>query len=690
MISGEKWSQEIRINQLADVAGRQIIVNFGPLDLPFAACRADGFDVKFTLADGVTAVPFYRLRWVATGFAQFMLKLPADIAGNPLVQWGDAAAADVSSFQNTVSLPNGADCDALACWPMTESGTFVDTVAGVSLTISGNTTHRNLSDLGFARRPARITQQGGDPAWASDTACGMYTNTTGFAQADAGFLDAPPASGSIHFYSWCGGGAYGTVLSKYSDANNFLRLEFIAGNKYRLTKKNAGVTNTFTSTTVTDFGNTALLSIQWGSGGFEFLIHGTPVYRDPADTGAWGSGATGRFTLGGYDTGTVGDKLQSFMVMTLTVHSRRLTYGEIGHKCYLMRPPLNLRTQAEKLQYRSVANDAAAAWEAGLVQELTMLGSVAGVFHAIYHGGVTGQVGHMTSPDRVTWTKDANNPVLGGGVHGEAGETLAVNGGRMGDGFWVSYCNTFTGALKKAITADFVSFSTPTTVLAVRAADWPLGNTNAFGYQSGQQFLMAVEGVNSVSGVAGQFTIGMARGHDIDHLTLDASVTDGAGFKTSPATSLSLMYGGNNLYPLTQTGGPFVWVAPSGLQHFWVHGDAGKYQTSSCTFIYHRSTWDGVNFFEHPNDVVLAAMREITASADQAADPYLDDLGGTGAAMLWCEMFFNAGPASKIAQFVYSGNLQSLVADSPRAEVGPVVPAPTRRPTGTSLLLGIL
>lgn len=682
LISGEKYSEVVKISNPSAVAGRVVFVTFMGSQGPYPGCLSTGYDIKFsTVAAPTTALSNYRLRFsypdgtVAKGnfFAQYMVLVPANSVGDLLVQWGDGSATDTSSYWAVHQLPNAADCNALEVWPMTESGNFTGTVGGVVLTISGDTTHRRYDDQPFAKRSARIVS-GPDPV-NNSTVLGMYTNTTGYAQADAGFLDTPPPNLCINF-GFFGSGVTGDILGKYSDANNYFRLEYVSGNLLKLTLAKAGVVTTFTTLALTNYTDTAMITIQMGDAGLELLINSCPVYRNTAVTGTWGAGSGGKLTLGGRDTGSgVSNKCAAIMVMTLAVYARRLTYGELGYLSYHCRPPTGLTTMADKIHYQRVLVDGTGSGENGLVQEFEYLGAVNGVHHAIYHGGSSGQIFHMTGADVSTLVRDGNGAVLGGGVNGESLGTLAIAGHRTGDAFIITYNNTNASSnLKYTVTSDFVTFSTPATLVAKRTGDWPAGNTNAAFDDGGAQLTLLIEGVGVGTGT---YTTGAARGPDWLHLTLDASTNNGTLFTTaSPTNSLMFSGGfgannGNNSFVATQSGGPFIWAAPNGIRHVFFHGHAGMfYSSAGNTFIYMRKTVDYINYAESPTEVIMGPLTEVLAGADQLADFCITDLNGTIVPIAWGEFFYNSGATSVIAQFTFSASgIQDFVTDSPNASL---------------------
>jgi hypothetical protein len=693
LITGEKYSEVIKISDPAAVASRVVFVTFMGNQGPYPGCLSTGYDIKFsTVAAPTVALANYRLRFsypdgtVAKGnfFAQYMVLVPADLVGDLLVQWGHAAATDTSDYWAVHQLPSGSDCSALEVWQMTEAANFTGAVSGTVLTLSGDTTHRQYDDQPFAKRSLRISAGASPPA--KTTRLGMYTNTTGYAQADAGFLDTPPSNLCVNFGFYAGSATTGDIIGKYSDANNYWRLEQITGSKLKLTFVKSGTSTVFTSEALNNYTNAAMITIQMGDAGLELLINGCPIYRNAAVTGVWGSGSGGRLTIGGRDTGAgVTNKCPDLMVMTLGIYARRLTYGELGYLSYHCRPPLRLTTMADKIQFQKVLVDGTGTGEANKVQEFDYLGVVNGVHHAIYHGGGGGtdQIFHMTGASVTTLARDGNAGVLGGGVNGEASATLAVAGHRIGDAFLLMYnTNNVSANLKYAITTDFVTFSTPATLIAKRTGDWPVGLTNTFIDDDGSQIVLLNEGV----GVGAGYVTGAARGPDLLHLTLDASVNNGVQFTTS-SISNSLMYSGgfganngNNSFLATQSGGPFVYRSANGVRNVFYHGMAGAYLTVSMTFVYMRRTVDYINYEESPTEVILGPMTEIVASADQFADFCITDLDGTINPVAWGEFFNNAGGISKIAQFTISASsIQAFVTDSINATVAASSGSPISR-----------
>lgn len=641
---------------LANVAGKQMVVDLTPVNHNWLLTRSDLHDVRFTDKDG-NPLNFFRFQGVNDGnyvIAQYQVDMPTDGSGYFLKLYGDNAATDLSNSETTFKLPNIADADALHVWQTTESGsTFANSGTGSALTLLGNASHRNLSDMGWAMVPIRIAVMGAGISWTGT--CGFDSNTTGYARTTTNFN--APASGAIGTWVFVGG--LGTILEWKTDANNYLRLELLSGNLLHVLKVSAGVTTTDMTTVnaITGYGNTWLFGINYGTSyGLEVLLSGAPIMRNAADTSGWGTGANARLNIGARDDGT--NIMQSSIFCTAFVHARPLTYGEWGHRCMHMRIPSNLSTQADKLTYYGVAIDGLATGEDGSAQEWSVSEdrNSDGVYDAFWHARFLNPctVFHGTTSDRLQITRDtAHNPILGFGAGGEASGTFAVNTISIGQTNLVGYVHGFNtaSAFTVASTIDGHTMTAPTAILSPRTSGtWPLGFGNIHIVKNGTGWLAFCEGITS----NGTFEVGCARGTSLSNLSLDSD----------SARSACLTYGFGNTAPEVQTGGPFAWPGYDGCFHLWMHGYTGLFISGSYSIIFCRRTYDGIHFYSGPNDIVLGVQNQVISTAEQVGDAHVHDARGAGPMRFWCEVLDNGLGLSKIIVFTYEGNIQQFVTDS--------------------------
>lgn len=104
------WTQSrtITVKPGAEVAGAvtkfPLLIHIASNDAIWSQCKSNGFDIRFTSADGLTDYPFQRAYWnysATTGLAEFWVLVPTIAAGPATTSlkmyWGNAAATDVSN-----------------------------------------------------------------------------------------------------------------------------------------------------------------------------------------------------------------------------------------------------------------------------------------------------------------------------------------------------------------------------------------------------------------------------------------------------------------------------------------------------------------------------------------------------------------------------------------------------------------
>ncbi len=307
----------------------------------------------------------------------------------------------------------------------------------------------------------------------------------------------------------------------------------------------------------------------------------------------------------------------------------------------------------------------------------------------IYHGGLgSNKVGHATSTDRLNWTKDTANPILGDGVNGEAGDTLAVNAWPINNDYiHLRYVNNFTtSSLRDAIYNP--SSGAVTALGAVynpATGAWPAGFGNNYSLRVGAGWIGIIEGY----GVGpGQFEVGFMRGYSPTDLVTDTTITNGSS-SYGPFYGANLTYAsGATLnswagYPISAAGGPYMYVSQiDGLVHCFLHGDDTAAVTS-C--IYHRATPNGIDAFEGPTDIItentLTTLPSQNTIWNQNADPYIHFLENGVAPIMYYEEYSNANSQSNICARTYNGTMEELLQDSVRMEVTSSLTPLTTTPT---------
>ena len=105
----------------AAVTNFPVLVRLTSGNAAWTNCNSNGFDVRFTSADGTVDYPFQRAYWnysTTSGYAEFWVLVPTIAAGPAVTSlrmyWGNAAATDVSSGSSVFKTTN----NYVAVWHM--------------------------------------------------------------------------------------------------------------------------------------------------------------------------------------------------------------------------------------------------------------------------------------------------------------------------------------------------------------------------------------------------------------------------------------------------------------------------------------------------------------------------------------------------------------------------------------------
>jgi hypothetical protein len=809
MLSGWTYQSTVRLIYTGShPAGKVLYLNIGPNHPIWGAVQPDGKDVRVTKTDD-TLCNISADQWVYRKIAQIRVRIPSDTSVTTLkLQWGNSGATSVFNSANTLDLPQSTERGCIGCWTTFQdtSGPYTDATGTTgNLTKVGTLTARSSGDLGWNRQQRlRISQFASNlpDAVSAPTAAnniGIYTGGTGCVQTAA---IAMPSNFTYKVWSF-GNGETGDQASWYVDANNYWRIRGNGAGKYIFEKKISGtITSTYTTSNV--FGGNSIrhFAFSMGAAGVQVWINGIRYYWNPTDTTMWASNQTAKMTLGGYDIGngpggSGGNFAGNTMVLVPTLHNVQLTAWEINCAVFLMQPYDN------QAQIDGILNGAAiggkwgtpvvaidghgyngSTWyeqtglgstgtnaTVGMVQECAVIqgmtsGLPNGTFHMFYHAGLNpGTICHATSNDRLTWTRDASNPVMTDG----AGNTLAVSGFAYGDSFGVAYVLTsfVTGPLKVVFSQDGTTFTTPITLLTNQTnSTWGnAGFGNSFIIQGvgGVQAWIEANGVGGTSFQAGQWTGpnifslvppsqyvdsgGTLKGTPAQsaclnfepqsqtarslaatgNLTINATastlvrasgswVTDSVGvndqisitgftnpgnngqYRVTTVTSGTLTLANLGTCAITETaaataklsvqtdfcsgqilGGPFVYNSVDGSRWIWGHGDMSSSPSPASAFsiIYCRQTFDGVNFFFGPsdivqlvrNDMILPETSGMFTGADQQADPWIECTKRPP--VLFSEVYDNvAGRSMIIASAATVCSMEKVVRDTTRLDLG--------------------
>ena len=167
-----------------------VLVHLTSTSALWAACNSNGFDIRFTSADGTVDYPFQRAAWnysTTTGSAEFWVLVPTIAAGPAVTSlrmyWGNAAATDLSSGSNVFKTAN----NYVAVWHMNAAtGT-----SELDATGSGHDAVQNGS-------PATVVGPSGDSAKSFNGSTQYYrVNNSG-----VGSTLAFPLGGPITISTW--------------------------------------------------------------------------------------------------------------------------------------------------------------------------------------------------------------------------------------------------------------------------------------------------------------------------------------------------------------------------------------------------------------------------------------------------------------------------------------------------------
>ena len=244
-------------------------------------------------------------------------------------------------------------------------------------------------------------------------------------------------------------------------------------------------------------------------------------------------------------------------------------------------------------------------------------------------GGLHGphsMIGYATSPDGVTWTRNAN-PVFGNGYGGEARDVAEFRVIQTASGYLAYYntCYTSPPALKVAASPDGVTWTTAGTCMALPTGCVYWGNVSVW---NNGTWHMLIEAYKSPR-----------------WQTYHATSSDGLTWTLGPlVTSLQIGTGG--------WGGPDV-HAINGVYWCWYHASTvpGNYSNIYCS-----SSTDGVNW-TFPQLVLARSGTDY--ETDQVADPHVLEVNGQS--FMFYDADDNTTNLAAIKLLTFPGTLAQLV-----------------------------
>jgi hypothetical protein len=216
---------------------------------------------------------------------------------------------------------------------------------------------------------------------------------------------------------------------------------------------------------------------------------------------------------------------------------------------------------------------------------------------------------------------------------------------------------------------------------------WPWKNSNNSGpIFRGGRWQMAIEGQSA--GDVNVMQMGMARGRSLLSMSFDTATNFGGTYFAGAGVQSSFDYLPSAITagfpPGGNTGGPCIVMDARGIDHYFYHGMSLAWYTSAFLILAHRSTPDGINFWDGPCDIIMPIQTQILSTADAQQDPHIwAGENNAGPVDFFSEVFDDdvahsgANVIGKIVRHRYAGSLANFLADSPRLESASYNPAVT-------------
>lgn len=291
------------------------------------------------------------------------------------------------------------------------------------------------------------------------------------------------------------------------------------------------------------------------------------------------------------------------------------------------------------------------------------------LFKAWYEGGWSAPaIGYATSPDGITWTKYASNPI----ISNAARSCLVIQ-----DDLYILYYAAagFGAIMRTTSTNGYSGWTTAATALAGTAVAWSDGwaNNHVWYNSTANLWYMLVEGRSGT----GPWQIALATSSD--GLTFTIS---GSGF----LTSLQIVSAGSYSHP---------WLLSpqktDGLYHLWYHGTAVSGELPSD--IYHATSPDLTTWTILNSNLPVLTRTGEPSGTDQVADPCLLEVDGVSY-LFYSDANNTAGSGTQNVA-LYHGTLHELIAGAGaliRGDANDLVPVanlPVLQASGSSHAAGI-
>ena len=236
-------------------------------------------------------------------------------------------------------------------------------------------------------------------------------------------------------------------------------------------------------------------------------------------------------------------------------------------------------------------------WEGTAVQEPVVIYD-AGIFKMWYRGGwvPSGGMGYATSPDGVTWTKYAGNPVIATGIQ----QPTVFKSGSTFHAYYM-----LSADLKHRTSTDGINWGAESVAVSPQGQITSWANSTVY-QATNLNWWMLLEGLN---------TTGRWETH------LFHSQDGGASWSHQnggyPLRTLQI-------HPNGMYGGPDIHPPVNGIYQLWYHAD--NTGNGLPTDIYFATSPDLINWTPAPSPVMV---HQGGWEYDQVADPSVVDVGGT-------------------------------------------------------------
>lgn len=589
-----------------------------PLDsstMAFANAQANGADLRIADADKITVIDHYVSSYDSGAqTATLWAKVPNVPAGGTTLYlyYGNSGAASIAKTFDQFFAKFATDANTLALWHCDDgSGTSAADAKGTyPLTLTGVTW--GGSDGGGQD----ATQQ----AFASGSYL-VFNGTTGKATAGT-LLNTMPGYWTIEAWARLDAAVTAdvTLWSKRQDATtgDYFGLKIRTDGALWVTFVTGGKSYSTGSAPLTwNVGTWYHVAMTAGNGGIRVYRNGVLAVVLPF-MGMIKDGSASPLQFGVFFDGTGPFKGALDEIRVLNIESTPADVIRDWQRGTRYGMPMDQPSRWVKRATPVLNFGSGADWDSVSVSEPSVIRREDGTWHMWYTGVSTdtqdtAAIGYATSPDGLTWTKYAGNPVIGQGASGVAG--VALHSSVMWDG--TQYVMYYSGTTEAQPGGGFSGATSPDGITWTPAAGNPLVPMDASGWSVtvGNAWIFLFNGTwhmlyEASSSVDGRWRMGLATGPSV----------------LGPWTK----YAGNPLDTLTygrSYGNPMVPTIINGTIHLW-YGPSMSNSDASVgrAGLAHASSTDAITWTPDTTAVIAATNR--TLEERLIADPHLVEHAG--------------------------------------------------------------